>query len=357
VREKSQYQYSPYKIRTLSDQRFLIAWIITSFIASLLITGTVAAKSLVVFVPGTNGEGPKIIPTIPPWEAFHTDKLVFVLLGYDAVDEFAHRSDTLMVGAVDFAAPSVRIVSIPRDTLAVIPKHGFEKINAAYALGHEDLVRQTVEKMLGVKVDYVVAVNYQGFVGVVDALGGVNITVDKAMNYDDRRGNLHIHFKPGEYHMDGQQALEYARFRHDATGDLGRIQRQQIFIKALLEQAVRFENWPRLQKASQVFLSNMTIAINPDSPRRVPPIEFDQILGIMGFLSQLDSNQIKFYQVPCDDVHWHGQDCLRPKYDEWRVILKEVFKNDASAGWEKQASDLNLDPSKSENGKSDPLTH
>ena len=112
-------------------------------------------------------------------------------------------------------------MSIPRDTLAEIPGHGFDKINAAYSIGHEDLARQTVEKFTGVKIDYVVAVNYQGFIDVIDAFGGVDVVVDKAMNYDDRRGNLHIHFDPGTYHMTGEQALEYARFRHDAMGDWG----------------------------------------------------------------------------------------------------------------------------------------
>ncbi|HDS29484.1 MAG TPA: LytR family transcriptional regulator, partial [Firmicutes bacterium] len=166
-------------------------------------------------------------PLHPPWEVFGSDKLTFVLLGYDEVDKWAHRSDTLMIGAVDFYAATVKVVALPRDTLVHIPRRGFQKVNSAYAYGGENLVRQTMENFFGVPVDYVISVNYDGFREVVDALGGVDIYVERAMHYDDRRGNTHIHIEQGWNHFDGAEALNYARFRHDAKGDIGRIERQQ----------------------------------------------------------------------------------------------------------------------------------
>jgi LCP family protein required for cell wall assembly len=326
------------KIRTIADQRHLIAWLSASFVLSLLLTGVVAAKTYVdqfgIGTPGGIGSIFRPQPATPPWEVFGSDKLTFILLGYDSVDEFAHRSDTLMVGAVDFYARSVRILSVPRDTLARIPDHGFDKINAAYALGHEDLVRRTVQDFVGVDVDYVVSVDYEGFVKVIDAFGGVDITVERAMHYDDRRGNVHIHFDPGRYHMDGRQALDYARFRHDATGDFGRIQRQQGLMKAVFEQAIKPGNMVRIRAAAEAFLQSISVTVNDQSPRHPPPIGLNQILSMIGFISQLDSDQIRFYQVPSEEIRWHGLSCLRPDYRRTMSVLEEVFTNYAEPGWE-----------------------
>lgn len=297
--------------------------------------------------------GPPAPPAIPPQEVFHTDKLTFILLGYDSVDRFAHRSDTLMIGAVDFVAKSVRILSIPRDTLVRIPRHGFDKINAAYSLGQEQLVLDTLQQFTGVKFDYIISVNYEGFVEVVDAFGGVDLKVERAMHYDDRRGNVHIHFEPGEYHMNGQQALEYARFRHDAMGDIGRIQRQQQLIMALFEQAIRPQNWRGFPAAAQAFLDNITVTVNPENPRNVPQIGFLEITSALGFLSSLDSSQIRFYQLPCVDVRWRGLACLRPIYSRSRDVLAEVFQDYAPVGWERLESSEPT-PSTENSGESEP---
>jgi hypothetical protein len=169
---------------------------------------------------------------------------------------------------------------------------------------------------------------------MIDALGGVDIAVDRAMNYDDRRGNVHIHFQPGTYHMDGEQALEYARFRHDATGDWGRIQRQQHLILSLFDQAIRPGNWGKLQRAAQAFLQNITVTVNPDSPRQAPQIGLDQVLSMIGFLSQLDTSRMRFYEVPCVDIWWRDRACLKPVYEDTRRVLSEVFRDDAAPGWE-----------------------
>ena len=341
------YKFSPLKIRTLSDQRFLVVGVVLSFIFSVFLTGVVAASTFFnALVPVTirNSTVTLAPPSIPPWEVFGSDKLTFILLGYDEVDKFAHRSDTLMVGAVDFYARSVRILSIPRDTLVRIPRHGVDKINAAYAIGGEERVLDTVQNFIGVDIDYVISVNYQGFIEVVDALGGVDIVVDKPMHYDDRRGNVHIHFEPGEYHMDGRQALEYARFRHDPLGDLGRIARQQKLMKALFEQAMKPSNWWALQRLPRAFLDNIKIMVNPEKAGKVPEIGVEQVVSMIGFLCRLDSDDIEFYQLPCVDVWWRGLSALRPIYSEARVMLSDVFRDDAPIAWESVQSDLGLFP-------------
>ncbi|MFH1675937.1 MAG: LCP family protein [bacterium] len=344
---KSIYHFNPFKIRTLADQRFFVIWTVFSFIASLMLTSAMAF--VVVFMgkkldpyfspPSSLGnkenEGPPELAAIPPWQVFGTDKITFILLGYDEVDRFAHRSDTLMVGAVDFYARTIRIVSIPRDTLVKIPRHGFTKVNAAYALGHEDLVLQTMEEFFGVSIDYIVAVNYEGFVQVVDALGGVDVDIEHAMNYDDRRGHTHIHLDAGVQHLDGEQALNYARFRQEARGDFARIERQQGLLKALLEQAIRPTRWTRMRLdiAARAIQDNIKVTRNPESVRTTSDIGFEQIVSLIGFLSRLGNQDVTFYQIPTDDLRYQGLSCLVPIYSDTREMLKEVFADFAPLGW------------------------
>jgi len=164
-----------------------------------------------------------------------------LLLGLDEVDNRS-RSDTIIVVQVD--EQGVVLLSVPRDLRVKIPKEDrseFGKINAAYAQGAKDgnvraganLARQVVSDFLGVSIPYYVVVDFKGFKTVVDQLGGVEIDVESSMNYDDDAQNLHIQLEPGLQTLNGEQALQYARFR-DGGGDLRRIQRQQKLLRAIL---------------------------------------------------------------------------------------------------------------------------
>jgi polyisoprenyl-teichoic acid--peptidoglycan teichoic acid transferase len=341
VTEKIPHNFSFFKIRTLQDQRFLITWTIVSFIVSLLVSAGFAAKYVLGEItrvwPQSSSPFDNSNPLknwTPPWQVFRNDKLTFILLGYDAVDEFAHRSDTLMVGSIDFYAKEVKVLSIPRDTLIHVPGYSFMKVNAAYALGEDDLVRRTVEEFTGIQVDYVVTVNYQGFVDVVNALGGVDINVDRSMNYDDRRGDVHIHIEPGEHHFDGQTALEYARFRHDARGDLGRIERQQNLIRALFDQKLNLEHLSSIDNIAGAVLNSVGISVNNESPRHPPDIGIREIASLVGFLSLLNDDEIQFYQVPTTDLFYEGLSCLRPLYSETNEVLSVVFADNDQIAWQ-----------------------
>lgn len=146
------------------------------------------------------------------------------------------RSDTIILLNIDPKTRSVNALSIPRDSKVYLAgDFGVQKINAAHALGGVELTKQTVEDTLGVKVDKYFVVSDQAVRRLVDALGGVPIYVEKRMNYDDYSGKLHIHLNKGLNILDGKQAVGYLRFRHDGLGDIGRTQRQQWFLKGLLE--------------------------------------------------------------------------------------------------------------------------
>jgi len=155
-----------------------------------------------------------------------------VVMGCDVRKGDAGRSDTLFVVMLDKSKKDAALLSVPRDTRVKIKGHGWDKINAAFAYGGQKLTRETVQYFLGIKIDNYVVVDFQGFKGLVDAVGGVDINVEKRMYYYDPYDGFEIDLRPGMQHMDGKTAMQYVRYR-DEEGDIGRIRRQQKFLMAL----------------------------------------------------------------------------------------------------------------------------
>ncbi len=150
------------------------------------------------------------------------------------------RADAMIVASINPADKTVNLLSIPRDTKVHIPgKSGEDKINASYFYGGPGLAKRTVQDFLHIPINYYVAIDWQAFIKVVDILGGVDIHVERDMNYEDPYENLAIHLRKGKQHLDGQKAGEYVRFRHDELGDIGRVQRQQQFMQALTDQMLQ----------------------------------------------------------------------------------------------------------------------
>ena len=147
------------------------------------------------------------------------------------------RTDTMILVNIDPKTKSINALSIPRDSKVYLPDdNGVNKINAAHAIGGIEMTKRTVEDTLGVKIDKYIMVHDSAVKEIVDAMGGVDIYVEKPMHYNDYSGKLHINFSKGLHHLSGQEAVEYLRFRHDALGDIGRTQRQQWFLRSLLNQ-------------------------------------------------------------------------------------------------------------------------
>lgn len=147
------------------------------------------------------------------------------------------RTDTIILINIDPKTKSVNALSIPRDSKVYLPQnHGVNKINAAHAIGGIEMTKRTVEDTLGVHIDRYIMVHDAAVKAIVDAMGGVDIYVEKPMRYHDYTAGLHINFAKGNQHLNGQQAVEYLRFRHDALGDIGRTQRQQWLLRSLLTQ-------------------------------------------------------------------------------------------------------------------------
>lgn len=187
-----------------------------------------------------------------------------LLLGMDIGDpkqthnEAIKRTDTMIVLHYEPEDKKVVLVSIPRDILININKSN-QKINNAYVLGGDKGVKTAVENIIDAPIDYIVKVNYEGFRGIVDAIGGVEMTIDRDMYYDDNEQNLHIRFKKGEtVLLDGEKAEEFFRWRknNDGTGfvngDLDRIANQHKFISKLIDKCKSVSMLPRVGKLLNV---------------------------------------------------------------------------------------------------------
>jgi LCP family protein required for cell wall assembly len=157
------------------------------------------------------------------------------------------RSDSIIVMHVGFG--TVRKLSILRDSIAEIPGHGTSKINSAYAIGGAPLTIRTVERFLGngLKINHIIQVSFTNFPDLIDALGGVDVTLKKCLSSNSFSGQR-VRLKRGQHHLSGQQALNFARVRKNRCApnedDRARAARQQQVIGAMRDKVVSPSNWP-----------------------------------------------------------------------------------------------------------------
>jgi LCP family protein required for cell wall assembly len=222
------------------------------------------------------------------------------------VDQESGNTDTIIVATVDFEKKVVYALSIPRDTRAEIPGHRTFKVNAAYAWGGMDTARQTIEHLLGITIDRVVLVRLEGFKRIVDLLGGVEVDIEKDMHYVDRKQRLYIHLKKGYRLLDGEKAMQYVRFRHDPLGDLGRIHRQQKFLRAL---AAKMFRWQEIDKLPEL-TRQMMEQIETDMTTR-------EVLHLVRFGKDLPPERIVMGVLPGQPQNIDGLSYYIP--DETRV--------------------------------------
>ncbi len=200
-------------------------------------------------ITGTDDGATTVVPTP------RIGKMTILLMGADERPQYGDkgRSDTMILLFVSQRTKKAAMLSIPRDLRVQIPGHGTDKINAAYSYGGVDLVRQTIEQEIGVDIDAYAKADFRGFVEMVDQLGGVEVNVPdvegrgRGMNYDDNADGLHIHLKPGLQTLDGEQAIGFVRYRK-GDSDFKRSERQQQFLKAMVEQKLKLSNIVDLAK-------------------------------------------------------------------------------------------------------------
>ncbi len=204
---------------------------LNKFIIIMTIILAIFAGSFMTFQYMTSGSIFKSISFIPKSEMFNNVEVTILMLGTDGrADVDGDRSDTIILGRFNFKEGYARMISIPRDTRVDIPGHGKDKINAAYAFGGVDLTQKTIENFYDIKIDRTMEVSFVTFTDAVDKLGGVEIVwtgeplVSKGYGLD---------IQPGVNKLDAATSLNFVRFRHTPTADLGRMGRQQLFMKSL----------------------------------------------------------------------------------------------------------------------------
>lgn len=200
-------------------------------------------------------------------ERIPKEPFTVLLLGQDnRPGESAARADTIIVARIDPENDQVWMLSIPRDTRVEIPGHGTEKINAATFYGGPALMVDTVEEFLGVPINHYMDIEFDGFIEVVDSLGGVWVDVDTEI--DDPKASSHgsytaSHIPEGYQLLDGDHALTFVRSRDFPDADFTRMRHQQQFFKALADQATQFDNVIKIpgmvQDVAKYMSTDMTI--------------------------------------------------------------------------------------------------
>ena len=215
------------------------------------------------------------------------------------------RTDCVMLARIDPQRGRVALLSFPRDLIVDIPGYNSARINAAYVLGELyhapggglGLARDTVSNLTGVPIDYAVLVDFQGFIGLIDSIGGVTVNVPKEL-YDARfptmdYGYTEAHFLPGPQHMDGATALTYSRVRHPDS-DFERIKRQQAVLVAI---GVRLRERGDLQNllAADQITAALRAYVQMDIPQ-------DRVLGLVWALRSLALERVERYTLEANMV-------------------------------------------------------
>ena len=167
--------------------------------------------------------------------------------------EGAH-ADTIMLMSMVNETGRVRFITIPPDTWVTVPGTAEEtRISALYSLGGAPLMVRAAASLLGISIHQYIAIDMKAFADLIDVLGGIDAYVEENMDYDDPGSGLSIHLQKGYQHMDGDTAQKYLRYRGTGLGDVGRVQRQQKFVKELYRKALQLDTVPRLPEIADIF--------------------------------------------------------------------------------------------------------
>ena len=321
--------------------------IVLAVLAALVIGGFVLWKSLVkppeivqptakptaeptakpTVKPTVKPEDPEVTPTeepveTPPPERMRRENVYTIMLV--GRDQGLGNTDTIMVGVFDVDAGTVNVVSIPRDTCANVEsdpnKTETKKISGVYSRADFDGLRDAVSDMVGFPIDCYVSVSVNGFVQLVNTIGGVTFNVPHYMNYDDPTQNLHIHFSAGEQYLDGYDAIKVVRWRqnNDGTnyGDIDRINTQQEFLKTVFKKCLSLEN----------LVTNLDDYIKIFQEYVKTDLSTGNMTWFAKEILKLKTEDIHFYTMPSnynDSIGGFSYGTVL--VDEWLAMLNETF--------------------------------
>ena len=221
------------------------------------------------------------------------ERVNVLIMGIDTIegktDTDNARTDTMIICSIDPVGKTGYILSIPRDSRVKVDgrKHK-TKINHAHKYGGIELAVSTVKNTFHIPIHHYIRVNYDALIKTVDDMGGVEINILQNMDYDDNASNLHIHFKPGIQTLNGQQSMEFIRYRHGyANKDLGRIEAQQYFLDSFLRKLLSAQSITKIPK----YLETLYQYVDTDMSKK-------EIISLAATVIKINPNDIPKKTVP-----------------------------------------------------------
>lgn len=233
------------------------------------------------------------------------------------------RTDTIMLCKINAETGKVDLLSIPRDSRIKV-RDEFTKANHAHAYGGIGLTLKSLRDFLGLDIDYYVEINYDALVNIVDGMGGLKYKVPKGISID--HGDVHI--RPGINDMDGMDVLWYLRTRKIYNnGDLGRVNAQQEFLKAIVNELVK--------KSKEISMTSLIETYFKDVKTNLP---FSTMVEFANSMSNFSSDKFKTYTVPGEASMIDGISYYIPDYEATWDIVNKVFPKYKLKGWKKEDS-------------------
>ncbi|MGB5961213.1 MAG: LCP family protein [Coleofasciculaceae cyanobacterium] len=289
--------------RSKSPKRHYMRWFFWS--AAFVLTATISASlgatlalltPLSPFLAPIQGLGAKNNLWSRGFQYKIARPINILVMGIDRVpnapknsrEVFAGRSDTMLLLRLDPRDNTVKMLSIPRDTQVEVPGVGVDKINDANVEGGPAMAARVVSRTLNdVPIDRYVRVTTEAFRELVDIVGGIDVYVPYPMQYVDNTQNLNIDLAQGWQTLNGDQAEQFARFRKDQFGDIGRVQRQQTLLKALRQRISNPTVLPRLAQAVRVMQQYIDTNLS-----------LEEMLALVGFGLKIEPENFKMVLLP-----------------------------------------------------------
>jgi LCP family protein required for cell wall assembly len=299
------------------------------------------ATDLSTSFPGLT-QTPTQIPievTPVPWNS--NQRVTILMLGLDYRDWVANmgapRSDTMFLVTIDPITNQGGMLSIPRDLWVEIPGFGFNRINTAYMFGEAyhlpgggpGLAMQVVENLLGVPIQYYAVVEFSTFEKLIDEIGGIDVEVKERIKIAPIGRNA-MWLDPKPYHLDGAEALAYARVRKYGGGDFGRAERQQQVALAVIDRVVGFDMIPTLVTKAPSLYQGLSEGIRTN-------LSLDEMIALGWLVVQVPRENIRQGVIgPPNMIAYvtrpDGAQVLRAIPDQIRILRDYIFVETSSLG-------------------------
>jgi LCP family protein required for cell wall assembly len=272
------------------------------------------------FTPPASQSAIDIPPPVPGLDVSE-DMITFVLLGSDeAPHRYGHRTDTIVVVGLDKETDHAFLISIPRDLYVYVPGWRVDRINTADLFGGWDMVAETMLYNFGIEPDFWVRVNFTGFEGAVDLLGGIDVQVGRYLS--DECGGTQWEYFPGTYNMDGFTALCYVRMRK-TTSDFDRLRRQQEVMEAIFKRVLSVDGLSRIPQLYSEFNQHFESNAGLGDILPLIPLAADMASGTADVERfSVDQTLVTPWRVPST-----GAAVLLPDREGIQELFKSLFES------------------------------